>query len=89
MHMTTAYDPRREWRREDRETLAFLASVQAVQPAILAGPLVDGDLCEIRLGRRYCHQDGVVEARDANGRHRVLCAEHRDLYFPAFEAVAS
>lgn len=54
----------------------------AVQPAILAGPLVDGDLCDIRVGRRLCAQDAVIEALDADGRHRLLCAEHRDALFP-------
>lgn len=59
--------------------------MNAVQPAILAGPLVDGDLCELgrrNFTRRMCGQPGVVEARDADGRHVILCAEHRDLCFP-------
>lgn len=65
--------------------------MNAVQPAIVAGPLVDGDLCEI--GRyspsgRQCGQPGVVEALDANDRVRVLCAEHRDMYFPSHARAA-
>ncbi len=56
--------------------------MNAQQPAILAGPLVEGDLCEIRQGRGLCAQPGDIEARDANGRVRVLCAQHRAMYFP-------
>lgn len=52
----------------------------AIQPVL--GPLVDGDLCDIRMGRRYCHQPAAREARDANGSTRLLCAEHAALYFP-------
>lgn len=62
-------------------------TVMAVQPAIVAGPLADGDLCDIVIGfgrhRRYCHLTGVVEAVDADGRHRILCAGCADHYFPA------
>lgn len=57
--------------------------MNASQPALLVGPLVDGDLCEIRGLLRYCGQVGVTEARDADGSVRVLCAEHRAMYFPA------
>lgn len=61
--------------------------MNATQPVVLAGPLVDGDLCEIRRGRRYCGRPAVVEAIDADGRHRLLCAEHRSLLFPPLVGV--
>lgn len=53
------------------------------QPVDL-GPdqLVDGDLCEIVTGRRYCHVTGATLAVDVDGAERVLCAHHRSLYFP-------
>lgn len=62
-------------------------SAAIVQPAIVSTALVDGDLCEMRVGRRYCGQEGVVEAVDADGTVRVLCAEHRALLFPTEVAV--
>lgn len=56
---------------------------QASTPRDL-GPdqLVDGDLCEIATGRRYCHVSGATLAVDADGSERVLCEHHRSLYFP-------
>lgn len=55
-----------------------------MQPTL--GPLVDGDLCEIRVGRRYCGHDATRECVDADGRTRLLCAEHVELYFPTIAA---
>jgi len=70
--MTTAYDPRIEWAREDR--------IYATQP--LLGPMVEGDLCDIRIGRHYCGHEAAREAIDADGSTRILCAEHAAKYFP-------
>jgi hypothetical protein len=46
------------------------------------GPLVDGDLCDIRIGRHYCHAEGAFMATDADGTERILCDEHARKYFP-------
>lgn len=50
------------------------------------GPMVDGDLCDIRVreGGRfvYCLQAGVQAAMDADGATRILCATHKAKYFP-------
>lgn len=74
--MTTAYDPRADWAREDRAISTF-----ALQPVI--GPMVYGDLCDIRVGRRQCGSElGVREAHDADGRTRIICALHARKYFP-------
>lgn len=78
--MTTAYRPHADWRREDRA----LRSLTALQPIL--GPLVDGDLCEIRVGHRACSQDAVRECQDADGSTRLLCAEHVAMYFPSTAA---
>lgn len=53
----------------------------ALRPVL--GPLVEGDLCDIRVGRRHCHRDAARECVDTDGRSRLLCAEHVELYFPA------
>lgn len=74
--MTTAYNPHADWAKEDRAP----RSLYAVQP--LLGPLVDGDLCDIRIGTRYCHQPAVREVSDANGATRLLCTTHEAKYFP-------
>lgn len=74
--MTTAYDPRIDWAREDRAI-----SASALQPVI--GPMVYGDACDIRVGRRQCGSElGVREAHDADGRTRIICALHARKYFP-------
>jgi hypothetical protein len=70
--MTTAYNPRADWAREAR------------QPVL--GPLVDGDLCDIRIGRGYCGADGVRESTDVDGTDRILCAEHVAKLFPRTDA---
>jgi hypothetical protein len=61
-------------------TIATRQRSSALQPVL--GPLVEGDLCDIRVGRRYCGHDATHEALDADGRTRLLCAEHVALYFP-------
>jgi len=68
--MTAMYDPRIDWARED-----------ALRPVL--GPLVDGDLCGIRIGRRLCLAEGAREATDVDGSTRILCAQHARKYFPA------
>jgi hypothetical protein len=73
--MTTSYNPRADWAREDRA---------AQQPVL--GPLVDGDLCDISVGREYCHQLAVREAVDVDGTYRLLCAEHVAKLFPRTDA---
>jgi hypothetical protein len=75
--MTTAYNPHADWAKEDRAP----RSLYAVQP--LLGPLVDGDLCDIRIGRGYCHQPAVREVSDVDGRSRLLCTTHEQKLFPA------
>jgi hypothetical protein len=74
--MTAAYNPRTDWARDDRASRLY-----ATQP--LLGPLVDGDLCDIKVGRSYCGADGVHETTDADGSSRILCALHAAKYFPA------
>ena len=50
----------------------------------VAGPLVEGDLCEALVSsvgplRQLCGQDAEVIAVDAHtGSHRVLCGWHAD-----------
>jgi len=74
--MTAAYDPHADWARE-----LEVRSLNALQPVL--GPLVEGDLCDIRIGRRLCLSEvGVREATDADGRTRILCALHVRKYFP-------
>jgi hypothetical protein len=73
--MTAAYNPRTDWARDDR-----VSHLYATQP--LLGPLVDGDLCDIRIGTRYCHQPAVREVSDANGATRLLCGGCEAKYFP-------
>jgi hypothetical protein len=75
--MTTAYNPQADWAKEDRAP----RSLYAVQP--LLGPLVDGDLCDIRIGRSYCHQPAVREASDVDNTTRLMCEQHVSKYFPA------
>jgi len=70
--MTIAYNPAIEWAREDR--------TYATQPVL--GAMVEGDLCDINVGRRYCSSEGIREATDADGSTRILCAEHAAKYFP-------
>jgi len=73
--MTAAYSPRADWDREDA------ALTLPMRPVL--GPLVEGDLCDIRVGRRQCGSElGVREAVDVDGRHRILCALHAGVYFP-------
>jgi hypothetical protein len=55
--------------------------VLATQP-VLIPELVDGDLCDIVIGRRYCGAEAAAAAFDADGSMRILCADHRDRYFP-------
>jgi hypothetical protein len=53
-----------------------------MQPVL--GPMVYGDACDIRVGRRQCGSElGVREASDADGRTRILCAMHARKYFPS------
>lgn len=61
-------------------SVLYMTYGMLTQPHI--GPMVEGDLCDIRVGRTYCHQDAVTEAVDANGATRILCAEHLAKYFP-------
>ena len=57
-----------------------------MQPRLGAGvPLVDGDLCDITVAGRYCHQQAAYAAIDADGGTRILCLEHAHKYFPHFE----
>lgn len=56
-------------------------SPTAMTPVL--GPLVDGDLCDIRVGRGYCGQPAVRTAFDVDGRERLLCGACVRLYFPA------
>ena len=63
-----------------------LPVVFAMQPVL--GPLVDGDLCDIVVGRRAgrsvrCNVESHRVAFDVDGRERLLCAEHAAMYFPA------
>jgi hypothetical protein len=75
--MTTAYNPQVDWAREDEAR-----SLNALQPVL--GPMVEGDTCDIRIGRRMCLSEvGVREAHDADGRTRIICALHAAKYFPA------
>lgn len=81
--MTTPYNPRTEWVREDA---AEARALTVVTPVL--GPLVEGDLCDIVVSpfgqrRRYCHTDAVRVVLDADGRERCLCAGHVAEYFPA------
>jgi len=74
--MTTAYDPHADWAHEDRAI-----STCALQPVL--GPMVYGDACDIRVGRRQCGSElGVREAHDADGRTRIICALHARKLFP-------
>jgi hypothetical protein len=74
--MTTAYDPHRDWARE-----LEVRSTNALQPVL--GPMVEGDLCDIRVGRTMCLSEiGVREAHDADGRSRIVCAMHARKLFP-------
>jgi hypothetical protein len=43
----------------------------------IAGPLVDGDLCEIVAGYR-CDEPAVVIAQNTHGSEILLCAYHAD-----------
>jgi hypothetical protein len=55
----------------------------ATQPKRLDdGYLIDGDLCDITVGRVYCQAHAAAAAVDADGRIRILCAEHAAKYFP-------
>lgn len=62
------------------------------QPYLVAGPLADGDLCDLtwltRKGRRYCHQPAVIEGVQIDGTVRLLCAECKDRLFPAHQHAA-
>lgn len=60
---------------------AMSATTTAMQPVL--GPLVDGDLCDIRVGRGICGQDAERLVLDADGRERFLCPACVRLYFPA------
>jgi hypothetical protein len=52
-----------------------------MQPVL--GPMVYGDACDIRVGRRQCGSElGCREAIEVNGRTRILCAMHVEKYFP-------
>jgi hypothetical protein len=56
---------------------------QATQPKRLDDDyLVDGDLCDITVGRRYCQAHASAAVVDADGRIRILCAVHAAKYFP-------
>lgn len=55
-------------------------SPTAMTPVL--GPLVDGDLCDIRVGKGWCHQPAVREAIDVDGSARLLCRSCVRLYFP-------
>lgn len=76
--MTVAYDPHVEWAHETPGLLT--------QPRLTSEPLVDGDLCDISVGGRYCHESAVFAAVDVNGALRILCAEHTAKYFPTATA---
>jgi hypothetical protein len=43
----------------------------------VAGPLVDGDLCEIEAGYR-CERGAVMTAVDRTGRHVLVCGWHAE-----------
>lgn len=60
-------------------------SIDRVSPTAMApvlGPLVDGDLCDIRVGRGICGQDAERLVLDVDGRERLLCTACVRLYFP-------
>lgn len=47
--------------------------------ARVVGPLVDGDLCELRNGDcGRCEDDAVVIAQDFAGRELLLCEWHAE-----------
>lgn len=74
--MTTAYAPQYDWTHDSL----------AVQPRLGVGvPLVDGDLCDISLGGRYCLEHAAYAAIDADGGTRILCLVHAHKYFPHCE----
>lgn len=80
--MTTPYNPRPEWTREDKITFA---GTPALLPAF--GPVPTGGRCNIIVSgfgqaRRYCHAPATRIARDADGRQRPLCASCVGDYFP-------
>jgi hypothetical protein len=52
-------------------------------PRLTELDLVDGDLCDITIGRRYCLETAVSVAVDADSRIRILCAQHTAMYFPS------
>jgi hypothetical protein len=58
----------------------YLATTPTQLPADY---LVAGDLCDIRVGRGYCHHTATSAAVDADGQHRILCAVHTAMYFPS------
>lgn len=60
-------------------------SPTAMQPVL--GPLVDGDLCDIRVGRGVCGEPAERAVQDVDGRERLLCRACLRLYFPAELAV--
>jgi hypothetical protein len=58
-----------------------------MQPVL--GPLVDGDLCDIRVGRGHCGEPAERAVQDVDGRERSLCAACLRLYFPAESGATS
>jgi hypothetical protein len=66
-------------------TTVDLVSPTAMTPVL--GPLVDGDLCDIRVGRGYCGEPAERAVQDVDGRERLLCRACLRLYFPAELAV--
>lgn len=54
----------------------------AQQPRLTGEPLVDGDLCDVTVGRRYCQDHATSVAVDADGGTRILCAYHTAMFFP-------
>jgi len=54
----------------------------ATQPTLSSEPLVEGDLCDIVINRRYCGEHATSAAVDADGSLRILCAHHTAMYFP-------
>lgn len=65
-------------------TAAYDPRVHPSHPVL--GPLVDGDLCDIRVFRNgkstYCHQTATHAAIDVDGTPRLICAQHTAQYFP-------
>lgn len=73
--MTMSYDPRHDWMLDEM--------ARNRRPiAIVALPLVEGDLCDETVNGHYCGRRPYITAETAHHGVRILCRYHAVVHFP-------